>query len=95
MNQPLIKPTIGRVVLFYPAGHDRSAQPHPALISYVHSDTCINLGGFNQNGEPVRATSVLLVPAGEPLPETGNVATWMPYQAAVAAEKAAQSTDKK
>lgn len=86
MNQPLIKPTIGRVVLFYPAGHSREAQPLPALITYVHSDTMINVGGFDQNGNPVAATSMQLVPAGEPLPLTGSCATWMPYQAAQAAK---------
>lgn len=86
MTSPLIKPSIGRVVWFYPAGHSREGQALPALISYVHSDACINVGGFDQNGNPVSATSVALIPAGEPLPETGHVATWMPYQAAQAAK---------
>lgn len=85
-KKPLIVPTVGRVVWFYPAGHARDGQPLPALISYVHSDSLVNVGGFDQNGNPVSATSVALIPAGEPLPESGACATWMPYQAAQAAK---------
>lgn len=79
-----IKPTIGRVVWVYPQGHSREHDALPGLISFVHSDSVINVAAFTQNGEPLPLTSVALIPQGEPLPESGNVATWMPYQAAQA-----------
>ncbi len=84
----MIKPTVGRVVLFFvdtktgssdftnpPAG-----QPLPALICCVHSDSCINLVVFDANGVSHSRTSVRLIQEGEPIPETGYYATWMPYQ---------------
>ncbi len=86
----MIKPTIGRVVLFWPAvpeGGTQRDQPYPALVSYVWNDKLINVGGFDANGAPFASTSVPLLQDGEPTPAGGRCAEWMPYQKAQA-EKA-------
>ena len=83
----MIVPTIGRVIWFQPAhAADQSdlAQPQAAFITYVHNDRCINVGGFDANGRPTAATSVLLLQDDDKAPTTGNYAQWMPYQVAVA-----------
>lgn len=79
----MISPSIGRVVWFQPARAvdmpDR-AQPLPALVSYVHGDRMINVGGFDSNGHPFAATSVLLLQDDDAPPKHGYYAMWMPYQ---------------
>ena len=77
----MIKPTIGRVVLYKAVERD---QPWPALVSYVYSDRCINLGGFTHLGEPFARTSVTLCQDAKE-PSTGQ-AFWMPYQKEAAAK---------
>lgn len=78
----IIKPTVGRVVWYYPAGHHGDNQPLAALVAHVWSDTCVNLAIFDANGSPFVAppTSVLLIQEGNPVPTGGNYCTWMPYQ---------------
>jgi hypothetical protein len=79
----MIKPTIGRVVWFQPpapGGQPLRTQPYPALIAFVHSDTCINVGFFDQNGTVGSACSVKLLVEGEERPAGGYFAEWMPYQ---------------
>lgn len=82
----MIKPTIGRVVLVYrghPAGSD---QPEPALVTYIHNDYLINVGGFTKDGHPFAETSLQLLQDDNA--KTGSKwAEWMPYQKQ-AAEKA-------
>lgn len=88
----MIKPTIGRVVWFQPshaADAPERAQPHAALIAYVHGDRCINVGGFDGNGMPFSACSVILVQEGDAVPTGGYYASWMPFQ--VGQAKAASS----
>jgi len=76
----MIKPTIGRVVLFN--NNNRTGQRVPALICHVHSDTLINVGGFDQYGMPFSYVNVTLCADGEEcLPYH---AEWMPYQKEVA-----------
>lgn len=81
-----MKPSIGRVVWFFPAGHHKGDQPNSAQIAFVHSDTCINVGALNANGESYAKTSVRLLAPDEPAPfnehgqATENFAQWMPYQ---------------
>lgn len=81
----MIHPTIGRVVLFNRPGFD---QPSPALISYVHSDRCINIGGFDNSGHPIARTSVTLLQGNDPIPKDQEYACWMPYQKEQAAKAA-------
>jgi hypothetical protein len=81
----MIKPTIGRVVWFQPfkpADQPLRDQPYPALICYVHSDTCINVGYFNEGGTAGSACSVTLVQEGDDISglTSGGFAEWMPYQ---------------
>jgi hypothetical protein len=85
----MIKPTIGRVVLVH---RGKSDQAEPALISYVHSDTCINVGGFDCNGVPFSCTSLQLVQDDETVYNPNHCAKWMPYQKQAAAEQAAKVT---
>lgn len=86
----MIKPTVGRVVLFRPASNQQTAGFTPtrecaALICYVHSDTMVNLAVFDGNGVQHPCTSVTLIQDGEAEPENGYFAYWMPYQKKVAA----------
>ena len=84
----MIKPSVGRVVLFYPRGHKSGDQPHVALIAHVWSDTCVNLAIFDANGQPYPpgTTSVLLVQPESEVPTGGQYCTWMPYQVGQAAK---------
>lgn len=76
----MITPTIGRVVwVVRPASTNDINQAEVGLIAYVWSDHCINVAGFDHNGQPFSITSLPLVQEGEPKPE-GNFAAWMPYQ---------------
>lgn len=84
-----IKPTIGRVIWFTPSsslmpGVDHRDQHLQGNIVYVHSDTHINVGGFDARGAPYAAINVPLIQEGEARPEGGHFAEWMPYQKAVA-----------
>lgn len=94
----MIKPTIGRVVLvFARVSSLDKRQPEPALVTYVHSDTCISVGGFNAEGHAFGLTSVYLVQdESPPLPEGSLRAEWMPFQKGQAAkyEKLAAETGK-
>lgn len=80
----VIKPTVGRVVWFFPSGksHENGDQPQAALVTHVWSDTCVNLAVFDSNGRPMTdpPTSVLLLQEGNEVPTGGNYCMWMPYQ---------------
>lgn len=86
-----MKPTIGRVVLVYRYG--LSDQPEPAVICYVHSDRCINVGGVDHNGAPFSATSIELLQPGDQTPAISGrpYARWRTdyLSEAIVAEKAA------
>jgi hypothetical protein len=51
------KPSIGRIVLFRTHASN-GALEHPAIITRVWSDTCVNLSVFPDFGEPQPRTSV-------------------------------------
>lgn len=75
----MIKPTVGRVVHFYPAATDalfREGEPLPlaATIVRVWSDTCVNLALFDGDAHLHRRTSVLLHQEGNALPDAGFAA---------------------
>lgn len=83
----MIKPSIGRVVWFTPSRNSSAPvpiahadQPLAALVSYVHSDRLVNLGGFDANGAPFAATSVTLLQDDDIGNSGGYYAEWMPFQ---------------
>ena len=84
----MIKPTVGRVVLFTPSVNDPTRQlapgPQAAIVCYVHWDRMVNLAVFDANGRTYPASSVTLVQEGDEKPAQGYFAEWMPYQKAVA-----------
>lgn len=77
----MIKPTVGRVVWFWPEGAplDPRQQPLSASIAHVHSDECINIGYLNEFGEHDNKTSVPLWQGEGGQPKTAHC-QWMPYQ---------------
>ena len=80
----MIKPTVGRIVHFYPEQGDPffDFAPMPAMITHVWSDTCINVAVFDPDGKPMQTppTSVLLVQPGSEIPLDNPHCEWMPYQ---------------
>lgn len=90
----MIKPTVGRVVWFWPGtayardrgmAYSNSAQPLAAQITYVHSDQMVNLVVFDQKGVTFGVTSVELL-QGDRRPPLGMYCEWMPYQKGQAAK---------
>lgn len=83
----MIKPTIGRVVWFWEGIHEESDQAQAALVTYVHSDTCVNLSVFDPNGNQHARTSVLLKQEPDDIANyQGPYCEWMPYQKGQAAK---------
>ena len=87
----MIKPTVGRVVLFHPGinfagARPAAGEPLPALVCRVWSDRMINIGGFDADGNPFNATSVPLMQGDEPGAPADSYAEWMPFQKAQASE---------
>lgn len=87
----MIKPTVGRVIWYFKAGSSSESRPLAGLIAYVHSDTMINAGVFDENGVPFSVTSLPLLQEGDKIPEVGPWAGWMPYQ--VGQAKKAESAE--
>ena len=81
----MIKPTIGRVLWFHPAGYSAEDQPLAAIISHVWSDTSVNLAVFSESGNCSSNTSVFLY-QGEGDRPKDNYCEWMPYQQGQAAK---------
>jgi len=77
MTTPIIKPTVGRVVLVF--RNEPGTEPEPALVCYVHADNKINVGGFDYTGTPFALRDLYLV-QGDETPPNGAYACWMPYQ---------------
>lgn len=90
-----IAPTVGRVLHFIPTvdymasrkqAFGNPAQPLAAMITYVHSDTMVNLTVWDQNGEQFGVCSVPLVQEGCDMIVGSFYAQWMPYQKGQAAK---------
>lgn len=83
----IIKPTVGRVVWFYPHPPGPGEQARAAIIAHAWGDTCVNLAIFDVDGipDPHPPTSVPLIQDGSPLPTKGYYCTWMPFQIGQAA----------
>lgn len=75
----MIKPTVGRVVLFRPTEEERDDIRHAAIVTMVHSDECVNLVVFDCNGVPYHRQTVLLM-QDEVLACPAGACEWMPYQ---------------
>lgn len=89
----MIKPTIGRVVHFFPATTDplhRDGEPLAATIVRVWSQTCVNLALFDGDGHLHRRTSVLLHQEENQRPDAG-FAAW-PAREGVTLEAKLDST---
>ena len=79
----MIKPTVGRVVDFWPQKEPDAAkaeQPNAALIVDVWGDRMVNLVVFDSNGIPRGETSVTLLQDDDVPNAYGRFASWMPYQ---------------
>lgn len=89
----MIKPTVGRVVWYYVHTMIKPQQPpFAAIIAYVHSDRCVNLAYFNENGIASSSTNVVLRQEDDERPE-GAFCEWMPYQLGQAAKTEAILTE--
>jgi len=94
---PIIIPTVGRVVWFYPASNtaesgfvrNESGGPYAAIIARVWSDKLVNLSVFDANGTPHSRTSVALVQGDDAAPDYAFCG-WMPFQRGQAAKLDAQ-----
>jgi hypothetical protein len=87
---PMIAPTVGRIVWYRPSPDDRirmnvisADQALKADVVYVHGNGLVNLRVIDHLAQPHRRESVLLRQDGEVEPE-GAYCEWMPYQKAVA-----------
>jgi hypothetical protein len=83
----MIKPTVGRVVLYTPLPQMERTFPHEqpfaAIITYVWNDGLVNLLVMRDDGATFPKTSVPLVHEGEP---AQGQCGWMPYQKGQAAK---------
>lgn len=91
----MIKPTIGRVVWFWPSiefvayrndfAISSRTEPCAAIVSKVLSDHVVNLAVFDQNGRSHPVTLCPLIQDGDEMP-SGSYCEWMPYQKGQAAK---------
>ena len=99
----MIKPTVGRVVLYTPSKEDcqgangigipYGGQKCVAFITSVHGDRMINIAGFDPNGKPFAVWSCTLIQDDDQPAEYGRYCSWMPYQKGQAAK--AEELEKK
>jgi hypothetical protein len=76
----MIKPTVGRVVLYWPTLTERSfhhAQPFSAQIAHVWGDDCVNLSIIDEHGKHFTRDSVRLAQDREAV---DGECEWPPYQ---------------
>jgi hypothetical protein len=77
----MIKPSIGRIMWYWPEKQYRGEQPWAAIVTYVHSDIMVNLATWNADGHPQPKTSVPIVQDGSPYTAGDSpYVEWMPYQ---------------
>lgn len=88
MNSTVIKPTIGRIVWYYPTpveqekGLGISQHELAAIVCHVHSDYSVNLLVVGTDGRQVPKGDVELLQPGDDAPEleAGGFCRWMPFQ---------------
>lgn len=109
MTEPVVKPTVGRRLWYWPGFEDRNAlapmhpvdhpngvpQPFDAGVLFVWSDTAVNLQITDHHGGIWFREKVRILTPGEDHNESDalGVAQWMPYQAKQA-EKDKAEVDK-
>jgi hypothetical protein len=83
----MIRPSIGRVMWYWPEISDRTDQPYDAHVCYVHDDNMVNLVVFDHHGQMAAEIRVPIVQDGGPnLPTDGHYCEWMPFQKGQAAK---------
>lgn len=83
----MIEPTVGRVVWVHrpDAPSLPHCQPEMAWVVFVHGPRCVNVVGYDMNGEYFFLRSCQLLQDDDG-PSTGVYAWWMPYQKGQAAK---------
>lgn len=77
----MIKPSIGRIMWYWPMKEERRDQPMPAIVTYVWNDNMVNLAVFTSNGVPFATHSIPVVQEGSPYTvDDLPYVEWMPYQ---------------
>ena len=77
----MIKPSIGRIMWYWPDKQSRGDQPWAAIVTYVHSDHMVNLAVWDANANAKITTSVPVVQDGSPfIVGDSPYVEWMPYQ---------------
>ncbi len=77
----MIKPTIGRVMWYWPAKEHRGEQPWAAIVTFVHNDNMVNLVVWNPNSDGQPKSSVPIVQDGSPHTVGDSpYVEWMPFQ---------------
>lgn len=77
----MIKPSIGRVMWYWPEKEYRGDQPWAAIVTYVYGDNMVNLIAWNPNGDGQPKTSVPIVQEGSSYVASNSpYVEWMPYQ---------------
>lgn len=83
----MIRPTVGRIMWYWPIKERRGAEPLAAIVTCVHGDHMVNFCVFEPNGMPSPRTSVPIVQDGSPHSIGDSpYAEWMPYQLGQAAK---------
>lgn len=91
----MIKPTIGRVMWFWPHKIKRKDQPEPAIVCWVHGDNMVNLVAFDEDGGMNAEHSVPIVQDGSPyIVGDSPYCEWMPYQIGQAKKHEAEDATK-
>lgn len=85
----MIKPTVGRVVWFWPASlvpkGSPGAQPLAATIAFVHQEDRVNLTVHDRDGSTYGLEGVYLWDGEAVMPDMPHC-EWMPYQKGQAAK---------
>lgn len=80
----MIKPTPGRMVLFFPAAHENmptiDSQPLAAVVCGVVDDRTINICAFDAGGQPQPRRGIALLQDEDVSPTDQSYCAWMPYQ---------------
>jgi len=83
----MIKPTIGRVMWYWPNKKFRREQPMAAIVTWVHDDNMVNLFAMNPDGSDGGVPNVPIVQDGSPhTAGDSHYCEWMPYQKGQAAK---------